>query len=98
MYICDFVFDEMTGGSKMASILESCPSLQSIYCPTPYCLNPHFQFVPFIIEGLVKKFVKPPFKWYREWVVCADGTRLALDWVISAQIHHILGYYYYFKY
>eukprot|EP00597_Dinobryon_sp_UTEXLB2267_P009140 CAMPEP_0170096690 /NCGR_PEP_ID=MMETSP0019_2-20121128/28749_1 /TAXON_ID=98059 /ORGANISM="Dinobryon sp., Strain UTEXLB2267" /LENGTH=348 /DNA_ID=CAMNT_0010318755 /DNA_START=158 /DNA_END=1204 /DNA_ORIENTATION=- len=75
----------------MGSILESCHTLQSVYWPTPYCLNPHLQFVPYMIEGLVKKFVKPPFQWFREWIICTDGTRLALDWVVSAQIHHTHG-------
>lgn len=68
---------------KMEQLIDNCPSLQQRFWPPPYCWNPHTQFIPFVIRGMLAKSF-PKFKMFREEVVLDDGELLALDWLTDS--------------
>lgn len=65
---------------QIRKITDKCPSLDSLYWPSPLCWNAHTQFVPFMLCGLRDK-IFPPFKWQREIILLPDGEEVSLDWV-----------------
>lgn len=73
-----------TGNVLENKIVENCPSLNSIYWPSPWCWNAHLQFVPFVIRGLVDRYLYPPFSWISEEIQLVDGEFVILDWIARA--------------
>ena len=69
----------VSGNSKVDKIVQRCRALKEVFWPTPFCYNAHFQFVPFIIRGIMDKTYSR-FKWHREEILLPDGEVLALDW------------------
>lgn len=73
----------ITGNDEIRNIIDKCPSLKSLYWPSPYCWEAHLQLVPFIALGYwYKRF--PSSKWYRQLVQLDDDEEIAVDWVVSA--------------
>lgn len=70
------------GNAAIEKLMKACPTLNNLYWPPPHCWNPHLQFVPFILRGIIDKAF-PPFRRVREEVVLDDGELMAVDWVVS---------------
>eukprot|EP01038_Epipyxis_sp_PR26KG_P004223 gene4223-5999_t len=68
--------------STYSHILSKCPSLNQSFYPT-LIFNPHLQFIPFVIKGIIDKYILPPFQYISEKIKMKDGETLVLDWVVS---------------
>ena len=68
--------------SRVATIIEQCPSLhKTFWTPFVFC-NPHIQLIPYMIRNLIQKNM-PPVKYASQRFQMEDGEELTLDWAVS---------------
>lgn len=71
------------GTEASGELANECPSLTSIYYPSPIVWSRHLSLIPYTIQGYYNKLY-PKFVWVSEIVELQDGQKITLDWAMSS--------------
>ena len=54
------------GSKESAKLVESCPTLNKIFYPSPLIWGAHTSLIPFILKGIWQKSIFPTVDWKSE--------------------------------